>query len=249
MNMSLEVLTEGKLKGNRLPITLPQFLIGRDPQCHLRPASPSISKRHCAILQRDNRAFVRDFDSTNGTFVNDRQIKGEIELQQGDRLRIGPIIFTVHLEAGAPVNRPTPPPPTKNAPTTPQVKPQAAKEGDKTPMPPTKQPPKPHDTKKGETPQNPTTFSVSSSSEKDASADDDIAAMLLEMGDESSSGALGLDQVPEGSTVMDLTLPPGVLSPEDAKKEKDKEKDKPKPPANTQSAAKEILEKYMKRPR
>ena len=65
MNLSLEVMTEGKLKGNRLPINLPQFLIGRDPQCQLRPASPSISKRHCAILQRDNRAFVRDFDHTD----------------------------------------------------------------------------------------------------------------------------------------------------------------------------------------
>ena len=33
-------------------------------------------------------------------------------------------------------------------------------------------------------------------------------------------------------------------------KEKDKDKDKkPKPPGNTSSAAKEILEKYMRRPR
>ena len=244
MNMSLEVLTEGKQKGNRLAITLPQFVIGRDPQCQLRPASPSISKRHCAILQRDNRAFVRDFDSTNGTFVNDRQIKGEIELQEGDRLRIGPIIFTVHLEAGAPVNRPTPPPPTKSAPPTPQPNSDVASKqgGDKTPMPPSKQPA----TERGQAPQKP---AFSTTGKKDSSADDDIAAMLLEMGDESSSGALSQDQIPEGSTVMDLTLPPGVLNPDEAKKEKDKEKEKPKIPANTQSAAKDILEKYMKRPR
>src|SRR5437588_5744365 len=108
MKLSLEVMTEGKQQGKLLPIALPQFVIGRDPQCHLRPASPSISKRHCAILQRENRAFVRDFDSTNGTFVNERQIKGEIELQNSDKLRIGPIVFTVHLEAGDAVNRPTP---------------------------------------------------------------------------------------------------------------------------------------------
>jgi len=246
MNLSLEVMTEGKQKGNRLPITLPQFLIGRDPQCQLRPASPSISKRHCAILQRDNRAFVRDFDSTNGTFVNDRQIKGEIELQQGDRLRIGPIVFTVHVETGTPVNRPTPPPPTKNATTAPQPKaPAALKQGDKTPMPPTKPQTKQPAAKEGEKSQKPA-FATSSS--KESAADDDIAAMLLEMGDESSSGALA-DHIPEGSTVMDLTLPPGALGSDDAKKEQEKEKEKPKVPGNTQSAAKEILEKYMKRPR
>src|SRR5205823_4057739 len=63
MKLSLEVMTEGKQKGKLLPITLPQFLVGRDPQCHLRPASPSISKRHCVLIQREGRAFIRDFDS------------------------------------------------------------------------------------------------------------------------------------------------------------------------------------------
>jgi len=244
MNLSLEVMTDGKQKGKRLSITLPQFVIGRDPQCQLRPASPSISKRHCAILQRDNRVFVRDFDSTNGTFVNERQIKGEIELQQGDQLRIGPILLVVHLESGAQVNRPTPPPPTKSAQkTTETKKSQPSAQGDKTPVPPTKQP------ASAQGKEQKKTESQAKSAAKDASADDDIAAMLLEIGDDNSSGALTSDQIPEGSTVMDLTLPPGVLNPDEAKKEKDKEQAKPKVPANTQSAAKDILEKYMKRPR
>jgi pSer/pThr/pTyr-binding forkhead associated (FHA) protein len=225
MKLSLEVMTDGKQKGNLLPIGLPQFLIGRDPQCQLRPASPSISKRHCALLQREGRAFVRDFDSTNGTFVNDREIKGEIELHDGDLLRIGPIIFTVRITATAPVNKPTPPPPTKNVQNT-GVKPTPApKPADQTPKPPTKE-------------------TAAPAGRKEPSEDDDIAAMLLSMGDDPTSG-LSSDLIPEGSTVMDLTVPPGA---EDAAKT-DKEKEKPKVSGNTQSAAKEILEKYMKRPR
>src|SRR6202050_4810880 len=98
MKLSLEVLTEGKQKGKLLPITLSQFLVGRDPQCHLRPASPLISKRHCALIQRDGKAFIRDFDSTNGTFVNDEPVKGERELHHDDQLKIGPMAFTVRLE-------------------------------------------------------------------------------------------------------------------------------------------------------
>ena len=237
MKLSLEVMTDGKQKGNLLPIGLPQFLIGRDPQCQLRPASPSISKRHCALIQRDGRAFARDFDSTNGTFVNDRQIKGEIELQHGDLLRIGPIMFTVHIAAAAPVNKPTPPPPTRNVQNT-GVKPTSApKPTDPTPKPPTKA------TAGAAAPQKP----AAPAGEKEPSEDDDIAAMLLSMGDDSTSG-LSPDLIPEGSTVMDLTVPPGETGPEDAAK-KDKEKEKPKVSGNTQSAAKEILEKYMKRPR
>src|SRR5262245_15572400 len=113
MKLSLVVQTAGKMEGKVLNIPLAQFVIGRDPQCHLRPASPAISKRHCALIQREGKVFVRDFDSTNGTFVNDRQIKGEIELQHEDILKVGPLLFRVKIETSPPVNRPTPSPPTK----------------------------------------------------------------------------------------------------------------------------------------
>jgi predicted component of type VI protein secretion system len=115
MKVSLVVLTEGKSGGKIVPITLSQFVIGRDPQCHLRPASAAISKRHCAVLVRNGKVFIRDFDSTNGTFVNDQQVKGEVELRHDDRLRVGPLLFGVKIEATPAVNRPTPPPAAKKS--------------------------------------------------------------------------------------------------------------------------------------
>lgn len=108
MKVSLVVLTSGKTEGKAIPVSLSQFLIGRDSQCHLRPASPIISNRHCAILIRGNQVFVRDFDSTNGTFVNKVQVKGEQELQPNDRLHIGPLEFGLRIEREAAVSRPTP---------------------------------------------------------------------------------------------------------------------------------------------
>jgi pSer/pThr/pTyr-binding forkhead associated (FHA) protein len=113
MKLSLVVLTPGKSQGQAIPINLAQFLIGRDPQCNLRPASALISKRHCAVIVRGDKAFLRDFGSTNGTFVNDQPAKDEIELKNEDVLKVGPLIFTVRLEASPTVDRPTPPPPTK----------------------------------------------------------------------------------------------------------------------------------------
>jgi predicted component of type VI protein secretion system len=112
MKLSIVVLTPGPSQGKVIPINAPQFVIGRDPSCQLRPASIHISKRHCALVRRDGKVFVHDFGSTNGTFVNDRQIKGEIELLDADQLRVGPLLFAVHLEP-PPINRPTPLPPTK----------------------------------------------------------------------------------------------------------------------------------------
>jgi pSer/pThr/pTyr-binding forkhead associated (FHA) protein len=110
MKLSLMVLSEGKAQGQAIPINFPQFVIGRDPQCHLRPVSAVISKRHCALLVKNGKVFVRDFDSTNGTFVNEDQVKGEQELHNDDLLKIGPLTFRVALEGAAPPSKPTPPP-------------------------------------------------------------------------------------------------------------------------------------------
>jgi len=217
MKLSLLVLTAGKQEGKVLEIKLPQFLVGRDPQCHLRPASPLISKRHCALIQKDGKVFVRDFGSTNGTFVNDEQVEGERELRNEDQLKIGPIHFAVRLEA-EPSRTPVPPTksPTKVAPATPPPSTSAD-----TPAPPTATKP------------------------KAASAEDDIAAMLLSL-DDGSSATSG-DVVPEGSTVFDLQAQQDPNAP--VKPEAKDDKKKPASTGDTRSAAASILEKMMKRPR
>jgi pSer/pThr/pTyr-binding forkhead associated (FHA) protein len=107
MKLSLVVRTPGPGEGKAIPITLAQFLIGRDPQCHLRPKSEIVSKRHCALLVRGDAAFIRDFDSTNGTFINEEPVKGERELKHNDRLKLGPLLFDVVIE-GVPAKKPAP---------------------------------------------------------------------------------------------------------------------------------------------
>jgi len=115
MKLSLVVLSEGKANGQRIPVTLAQFVIGRDAQCNLKPASPMISKRHCALIVKDGQVWIRDFNSTNGTFVNDEPVKGQRRLQNDDILKVGPLQFRLAIEAPTPVNKPTPIPPKANA--------------------------------------------------------------------------------------------------------------------------------------
>jgi predicted component of type VI protein secretion system len=118
MKISLVVLSAGKAAGKALPITGAQFIIGRDPECNLRPASAMISKRHCAFLVKNDQVSLRDFDSTNGTVVNDQPIKGEVTLKDGDNIKVGPLSFKIVIEATpAPVKqpgKPTPPPPSND---------------------------------------------------------------------------------------------------------------------------------------
>ena len=119
MKLSLIVLTPGKTQGKAIPISLSQFLVGRDPHCQLRPASPLISNRHCALITRGGKVFVRDFDSTNGTFVNQERIRGERGLAHGDHLRLGPLEFRVEIVGPPEVDQPTPLPSGKTPAPTP----------------------------------------------------------------------------------------------------------------------------------
>jgi predicted component of type VI protein secretion system len=92
------VVADGPHKGKEIPLKGSQFLIGRDPQCHLRPASPMISRKHCAFMIRGDKVFLKDFGSTNGVHVNDKRIEGELEIQNQDRIIIDPLHFLVRIE-------------------------------------------------------------------------------------------------------------------------------------------------------
>jgi pSer/pThr/pTyr-binding forkhead associated (FHA) protein len=113
MKLSLMVLNAGKASGQTIPITLPQFIIGRDPTCNLRPASAMISKQHCALIVKDGKVYLKDFDSTNGTSVNNQPVKGTVPIKNGDQLKVGPLAFKVVIEGPIAVNKPTPPPVSK----------------------------------------------------------------------------------------------------------------------------------------
>lgn len=100
MSVKLMVLA-GSHEGKEIAINQDKFLIGRSDECHLRPKSESVSRRHCAIIQKDGRVLLLDLKSRNGTFVNDKQLspdKAKI-LKDGDKLRIGKLEFTMVIEA------------------------------------------------------------------------------------------------------------------------------------------------------
>jgi pSer/pThr/pTyr-binding forkhead associated (FHA) protein len=133
MKVSLTVLVSGPMEGKRIPITLPRFVIGRGPQANLQPANPAISENHCA-LEVGEKLIARDLASATGTFVNDRRIEGAVELNNGDRLKIGPLVFGVSIEAEAVA--PRQPAPAAPVPATPAAAPAPAVRSP-TPLPPT----------------------------------------------------------------------------------------------------------------
>src|SRR3954454_4377874 len=97
MHVLLKIL-QGSKAGKEVKIPTPKCLIGRGDECHLRPQSDAISRRHCVIITTENEVVVRDLASRNGTYVNEEKVAGEAVLLHGDILRVGPLQFEMMIE-------------------------------------------------------------------------------------------------------------------------------------------------------
>ncbi|ODA32604.1 FHA domain-containing protein [Planctopirus hydrillae] len=79
----------------------PETSIGRAPECELRIASSQISRRHCRVLIENDRVYIEDLGSSNGTIVNGVLIAPHerVELSAGDEITIGPAQFQLKLNS------------------------------------------------------------------------------------------------------------------------------------------------------
>ena len=96
MQVNLKVL-RGKSAGKEIPIPIASFLIGRGDDCHLRPKSDAISRRHCELTTEDGHVWVEDLGSRNGTVVNGVKIVEKTELFGGDTLKVGKLEFEISI--------------------------------------------------------------------------------------------------------------------------------------------------------
>jgi EAL domain-containing protein (putative c-di-GMP-specific phosphodiesterase class I) len=71
------------------------FSIGRSPETSLSLANPSVSKLHAELVYQDNVLWVRDLQSTNGTFINGRRVVDPVRLAHDDLLQVSNEVFRV----------------------------------------------------------------------------------------------------------------------------------------------------------
>ncbi len=100
MNVSL-VVVRGKPHGVEIPIRVPKFLIGRGKECHLRPNSELVSRLHAVFIVEEAEVRLRDMGSTNGTLVNGQRVQGEVVLDDGDVIEVGPLAFRLLIRQPA----------------------------------------------------------------------------------------------------------------------------------------------------
>ena len=63
--------------------------LGRAPDCTIVLEDNAASKRHCSIEKVKGAYVLRDLGSTNGTFLNERQVIADMPLRHGDEIVVG----------------------------------------------------------------------------------------------------------------------------------------------------------------
>ena len=74
--------------GNTFEIKEARVTIGRAPENSIQTVHPSVSSVHAQIHQSEEGYYILDLGSTNGTWVNDNEVTGEL-LTDGSRISLG----------------------------------------------------------------------------------------------------------------------------------------------------------------
>lgn len=94
----LEKIAEGRqvsyLMFNKKKISLTaKITIGRSADCDIVVDNKLVSRQHAMIQKIRDAYFLKDDNSTNGTFLNDRRIPADkyVKLNPGDKITVGSI--------------------------------------------------------------------------------------------------------------------------------------------------------------
>ena len=66
-----------------------EVTLGRSPTADVRIEDPFASAAHARIFASGDSMYIEDLGSTNGTYLNERQLARPAQLQPSDTIRIG----------------------------------------------------------------------------------------------------------------------------------------------------------------
>jgi len=74
-----------------------EYILGRFPTNDIVIPDPYVSRRHARIFYKDGKWFIEDLGSTNGTIVDNDDIRGKepYELKDGSEIVVGLTILKV----------------------------------------------------------------------------------------------------------------------------------------------------------
>ncbi len=75
-----------------------KLTIGRASKNDIKIPQKTTSEVNTSIKWEKTKFVVRDEKSINGTYVNDKRIKGPTRLEDGDKIKVGRYVFTFKVK-------------------------------------------------------------------------------------------------------------------------------------------------------
>jgi hypothetical protein len=69
--------------------------IGRSSGNDFMIMHDTLSRFHCEVEVKEDSMWVRDLDSSNGTFLNDQPVEQQVQLEHGSLLQLGEVVLEV----------------------------------------------------------------------------------------------------------------------------------------------------------
>ncbi|NOZ64306.1 MAG: FHA domain-containing protein, partial [Caldiserica bacterium] len=88
------VIKEKDKKPREIELERKAYVIGRDSVCDIMLSDNRVSSRHLFLTPRGKEWWIRDLGSTNGTFINGRQVSVS-PIREGDVVKIGHTMITL----------------------------------------------------------------------------------------------------------------------------------------------------------
>jgi hypothetical protein len=92
-SQSARLVSIGSSEPREFPLDGATISIGSAPDNDLVIAETTVSRHHARLFRRLGRFRIADLESTNGTFVNGRRVRGSAPIHPGDEVRFGAARF------------------------------------------------------------------------------------------------------------------------------------------------------------
>jgi DNA-binding winged helix-turn-helix (wHTH) protein len=83
--------------GRRLPLSVGEHVLGRDPDVEIRFEQSTVSRRHARLVVTREGAVLEAFASRNGTFLGSERVSAPVQLSDGDAIRVGSVLVTFRV--------------------------------------------------------------------------------------------------------------------------------------------------------
>ncbi|RME16900.1 MAG: FHA domain-containing protein [Bdellovibrio sp.] len=75
------------------------WTVGRDEECSIQISHPNLSRKHFEISKEEEKYYLIDLKSSNGTYVNDKKVDPDkpVEIKSGDTIRVKRLLFSFEI--------------------------------------------------------------------------------------------------------------------------------------------------------